>query len=120
MDLGEEEKGFVESSGSQLLFNRKFVNPDNATCWLNSSLQLVLLSLDYSTTANENIFTLNLGRELLKLKDDQGQFHDASIVKDIIIAAEDTRIATRLSEESCRIIDKNLLRKQHEYVRNTS
>ena len=77
-------------------FNRKFNNPDMATCWLNSCLQFILIAMDYD---KDNLtFDSELGVELLRLhRINQDISLDPSVVKDIIVSTEDTRIATRLS-----------------------
>ena len=47
-------------------FKRKFDNPDSATCWLNSCLQLILIAMDYDESTQ--VFNSELGRELLELQ----------------------------------------------------
>ena len=78
-------------------FKRKFRNLDGTSCWLKSCLQLVLASLDYSQTGQS--FTSELGLELFRLQNCNLSCPlESTEVKHIIVAAEDTRIATRLSE----------------------
>ena len=80
------------------IFRRRFKNPDMATCWLNSCLQLLLCAMDQK---KDEEFNSELGTELKNLQTNQSQdCLDPTIVKDIIVTCEDTRIATRLSEIS--------------------
>ena len=78
-------------------FKRKFKNVDMATCWLNSCLQLLLTAIDDCVA--QPVCTSELGRELIKLKlNDEDESLEPTIVKHIVVTAEDTRIALRLSE----------------------
>ena len=80
-----------------------------ATCWLNSCLQLMLTAMDYCVSTSS--LTSELGNELLRLHSSQpGISLDPSIIKNIIVTAEDTRIATRLSELATEAIDQSQLR----------
>ena len=82
--------------GNQI-FKRRFENPDMATCWLNSCLQLVLCAMDQNSGGH--VFNSELGIELERLQLNQsGMPLDPTSVKDIIVTCEDTRIATQLSE----------------------
>ena len=74
---------------------RRFQNPDMNTCWLNACLQLVLLALDYDETFNERLVSSELGRELLKMKTDESEHLNPLSIKEILVDAEDTRIATK-------------------------
>ena len=49
-DKTEGQKPRVESTNTEVnvQWSRRFKNPDLATCWLNSCLQLVLCGLDHS------------------------------------------------------------------------
>ena len=47
-------------------WERKFKNIDQATCWLNACLQLLLTAIDHSSPPP--LFTSELGRELIRLK----------------------------------------------------
>ena len=96
-------------------FRRKFLNPDYSTCWLNSCLQLLLTALDHVDSSAS--FKSELGEELIRLRDsDQESSLDPTVVKNIIVTAEDTRIAVRLSELEAEIKDKEELRHQTEIV----
>ena len=96
-------------------FNRKFINSDLATCWLNSCLQLILISIDHS---QENFdLSSELGNELIKLWiNNEGKTLDPVTVKNIIVAAEDTRVASRLSILTQEIKDPVELNKQKRAV----
>ena len=86
-------------------FKRRFLNLDWTNCWLNSCLQLILSALDHSNSVHA--FTSELGQELLRLQRSEPEFAlDAANVKQIIVTAEDTRIATRLSELQEEIADR--------------
>ena len=83
----------------QSMFLRRFQNQDKATCWLNSCLQLLLLAVDYH--GQSSLFFSELGRELLRLQTENTDTElNPSTVKNILVAAEDLRIAVRLSELS--------------------
>ena len=100
-------------------FKRRFENPDMTTCWLNSCLQLILTAIDYEELTITRIFSSELGQELLKLHFKSGKEPlDPTIIKDIIVTSEDTRIATRLSELSYEIIDRRHLEEQSMQIRN--
>ena len=89
-------------------FQRKFKNIDMATCWLNSCLQLVLTAMDNFITPGSSIS--ELGTELLRLQSSEPNIPlDPSIVKHIIVTAEDTRIAMRLSDLSTDKLDQDQL-----------
>ena len=78
-------------------FERKFINADMATCWLNSCLQLMLTAIDH----NQECFDLSseFGQELQRLWINvEKKTLDPTTVKNIIVAAEDIRISTMLSE----------------------
>ena len=88
-------------------FSRKFLNIDLTTCWLNSCLQLILVALDHHDGWE---FYSELGIELSELKaNDPHVFLNAIQVKNILITAEDTRIATRMSELRHEVIDQDQL-----------
>ena len=92
-------------------FSRKFLNKDLTTCWLNSSLQLVLNGIDHLQCIKT--FTSELGRELTNLRSQNSiECLDATLVKQLLTTAEDIRIATRMSELTHDIKDENLLRKR--------
>ena len=96
-------------------FTRRFMNPDMSTCWLNSCLQLILSGFDHFYP--EIAFQSNLGLELMVLKNIQPtQCIDPTVLKNIIVYAEDTRIATRKSELTSEIKDKEELAKMLENV----
>ena len=88
-----------------------------ATCWLNSCLQLILTAMDHSISTQS--FTSELGEELLQLQHgDQNTSLDPTNIKDIVVTAEDTRIATRLSELSTEIHDQRQLDERTRAIEN--
>ena len=113
-DLEEEM-----NSSSIKRFNRKFLNVDASTCWLNSCLQLLLTALDRF----EDITFLfsDLGCELLSLRNSEADSLNPQIFKDILVTTEDTRIAKRLSdvtgsfndEVEARNEERIILRERH-------
>ena len=114
-NLQEDDQVTVEISEG---FKRKFENPDMSTCWLNSCLQLILTGLDYDEYVSLK-FNSELGLELLRLQSNsQYNSLDPTIIKDILTATEDLRIASRLSELSYRITDQNELERQSRQLRN--
>ena len=89
-----------------------------ATCWLNSCLQLVLTALEYDEYTQQG-FNSELGKELLTLQSKaKTDTLDPTNVKDIVVAAEDVRVATRLSDLSYQIINKDELEEQSNRIRN--
>ena len=97
-------------------FKRKFLNPDYATCWLNSCLQLVLTALDHFDSPS--IFESELGLELIRLRDsNQESSLNPTTVKNIIVATEDTRIAVRISQLEAEIQNEAELEHQINVVR---
>ena len=98
-------------------FRRKFLNPDYATCWLNSCLQLLLIAIDHFDSPCS--FDSELGTELICLRDsNQEDSLDPTTVKTIIVAAEDTRIALRLSELEAEIQNEAELEHRSNVVRS--
>ena len=98
-ELFQKNKTTINNSQKSLdqSFKRKFKNVDMATCWLNSCLQLLLTAIDDCVA--QPVCTSELGRELIKLKlNDEDESLEPTIVKHIVVTAEDTRIALRLSE----------------------
>ena len=99
----EKEKGYInleprkENNSS---YRRKFLNPDSASCWLNSCLHLLLVAFDHSEW-NTEIFS-EFGKELYSMKCSNSI--DPTTIKDIMVFAEQTRIAIRKSE----IMNKSL------------
>ena len=90
-----------------------------STCWLNACLQLILTAIDYNELLAKHSLTSELGQELLRLHTISGKMTlDPSEIKNIIVAAEDTRVATRLSEISYEIINQSLLEEQSAQIRN--
>ena len=112
-----EEQQDRNSDVNNQSFKRKFNNLDMATCWLNSCLQLILSAFDHSlSTAN---FSSELGKELLFLhSSDQTKSLDPTTVKYIVVTAEDTRIATRLSELTAETDDQDQLASQSRAIEN--
>ena len=88
-DISEDFEHFEEFG-----FARKFLNADGVSCWLNSCLQLILAALD---RIEDYSLSSNLGRELLKMRDSTASSLHSSIIKDIIITTEDSRVATKIS-----------------------
>ena len=100
-------------------FTRRFQNPDMATCWLNACLQLILTGISLDEYTATNSFTSELGQELLRLYSiSEKEPLDPSHIKEIMIATEDTRIATRLSEISYQVINKSLLERRSAQIRD--
>ena len=97
-------------------FKRKFENFDMATCWLNSCLQLLLTAIDHSEESLS--FSSELGNELKRLQMNNDNILNPTTVKNIIVTAEDTRIATRLSEITSEIDDQIELENQAMAVEN--
>ena len=90
-NLQEDDQVTVEISEG---FKRKFENPDMSTCWLNSCLQLILTGLDYDEYVSLK-FNSELGLELLRLQSNsQYNSLDPTIIKDILTATEDLKIAS--------------------------
>ena len=88
-----------------------------ATCWLNSCLQMLLSALDQNS--NDHLFNSELGLELQRLQLNLfGGSLDPTIVKDIIVTCEDTRIATRLSELQSEIFDPAELERQSNLIQS--
>ena len=111
----KKKKQNISTSGN--VFTRRFENPDRATCWLNSCLQLVLTALDYDEFS-QLAFSSELGRELISMKlNSKTNLLDPTNCKDIVVTAEDVRIATRLSELSYQILDKNKLEEQSDRIK---
>jgi len=86
------------------------------TCWLNSCLQLILVALDHHDGWE---FYSELGIELSELKaNDPHVFLNAIQVKNILITAEDTRIATRMSELNNEVSNQEELNKRIRNIEN--
>ena len=68
-----------------------------SSCWLNACLQLILAGFDHS--AQDLQFASELGKEMIKMHNLNSNFCiDPTIVKDLLVYTEDTRIALRKSE----------------------
>ena len=116
-ELEPEIEEDVINANRNPIFNRRFINPDMATCWLNACLQLILGALDLNLDAD--LFDSELGHELEQLRlNPGGGSLDPTSVKDIIVTCEDTRIATRLSELQSEIFDQEELNRQSEVVQS--
>ena len=103
-DSDKDEEETERRTSSDQTFKRRFGNSDMTTCWLNSCLQLVLNAMDHIELVER--FPSELAEELMKLQSNQKQFPlDSTFVKHIIVTAEDTRIATRISEVEREIRD---------------
>ena len=115
----EQQKTMLVDEQRTTYFNRRFCNPDMASCWLNACLQLILTAISFDEYTARNSFTSELGRELLTLFSMSGKESlDPSRLKELIISSEDTRIATRLSEISYQVINQSLMEEQSAQVRN--
>ena len=100
------------------IFTRRFRNPDMATCWLNSCLQLILTAMDYDEFS-QLAFNSELGEELLALEtNSRTGALDPTNVKDIVVTAEDMRVAKRLSELSYQVINKDEVEEKAHLIRN--
>ena len=100
-----------------LTFQRRFLNPDMATCWLNACLQLVLNAMDQNS--GDHLFNSELGLELERLRlIPGGGSIDPSSVKDIIVTCEDTRIATLLSELHSENLEEEELKQRSQIIRD--
>ena len=97
------------------LFTRRFLNPDMATCWLNSCLQLILSAID-QCSASIHLHS-ELGTELRRLHESQDSL-DPTGTKNIIVTCEDTRISMRLSELETEIFDPEELENRSEIIRS--
>ena len=98
---------------------RRIKNPDMATCWLNSCLQLILTAMDYDEFS-AMILDSELGQELLTLhRNSKTKILDPSFIKDIIVTAEDVRVATRLSEISYQLLDNQQLSDRSSQIKNS-
>ena len=62
-------------------FRRRIINPDMASCWLNSCLQLILTAFDHSESDIE--FFSELGKEFKKIQ--RLSSIDPTNTKDIIV-----------------------------------
>ena len=85
-------------------FGRKFKNIDMTSCWLNSCVQLTLTAIDHCES--QGTLTSELGLELLHLQlSENNKSLESTNLKYILVTAEDTRIATRISELAAEIDD---------------
>ena len=116
IDYIQKNRKSPESNRPKYQFRRKFVNPDLATCWLNSCLQLILIAMDYDESTK--VFNSELGKELLRLQSNQNESLNPLNVKDILVSSEDMRIATRLSELTSEITDQIELEDQTRNIQN--
>ena len=109
-------KPLVATGNYKKNFRRKFMNVDYSTCWLNSCLQLMLTALDQCESPT--LLNSELGEELMRLRNsDQDISLDPTTAKNIIVAAEDTRIAIRISEIEKEVNDEAQRQRQIENVR---
>ena len=97
------------------IFRRKCMNVDYETCWLNYCLQLVLTAMDHS--ASPLSFDSELGEELIRLNSSEQDILNPATTKIIIVGAEDTRIALRISELETEIDDEDQLEYRVKAVR---
>ena len=109
----------VRKVHQKALFARKFENPDMTTCWLNSCLQLTLTAIDYDEHTATRVLTSELGKDLLRLHACSGKSSlDPSLIKDIIVTTEDTRIAMKISDVSYNLIHPDQHDIQERQIRN--
>ena len=115
--LSTEEQNSHTIAVDDQVFTRRFNNPDMATCWLNSCLQLLLSALDQQSSCIQ--FDSELGIELRRLQiNESGRALDPTGIKDIIVACEDTRIAMRLSELQLEVFHPDELDRQSRLVQS--
>ena len=108
LDSSQESNPEMRVGNMYHNFRRKFLNPDYATCWLNSCLQLILSGFDHFDFTSQ--FESELGLELIRLRDSNEESSlNPTAVNTIIVAAEDTRIALRISELEAEIQDETEL-----------
>ena len=107
----------VVNKDSIAYFKRRILNPDTTSCWLNACLQLILTAFDHLTHPLE--LASELGKELFKIQNIQDdQSIDPSSVKNIIVFAEDTRIAVRKSEIMSQGLNNEELKRQLKSIDN--
>ena len=87
------------------------------TCWLNAYLQLILAALDHKEPSFDISSELEYELIALKINEEGGSLIPTN-VKNIIVTAEDTRIATRISELSAEIDDQIQLQNQIRQVKD--
>ena len=110
----ESDESELESVNT---FQRRFENPDMATCWLNACLQMMLCAMDQDISNLE--FNSELGLELKRLQvNSESESLDPTYIKDIIVTSEDTRIATRLSELQSEGLDPVELKRRSQIIQN--
>ena len=100
-----------DSLSDNQMFKRRFRNIDMSSCWLNSCLQLVLTAFDHSSVP----ISLNseLGNELQRLLISEIETSlDPTIVKDILVSTEETRVSLRISELEAEI--ENQIELEHQ------
>ena len=74
-----------------------------SSCWLNACLHLILTALDHSESDTTIDLFSELGKELIRIQ--KSIVIDPTITKDILVFAEETRIASRKSEVMSEIQD---------------
>ena len=114
----QKQTSFMHT-GEKISFRRRFDNPDSASCWLNSCLQLILAAMDFQVHVAKSSFTSELGLELLNLlsKSNEESLNPTN-AKNIITLAEDTNIAMQLSEIGQEVVDKNRLKNRTQQIEN--
>ena len=81
----------VRFTESPSIVQRRFLNKDNATCWLNTNLQLVLTAFDFENNLERN--GSSLWKNLIALKNmDSSIVLDPSEVKTNLIKTEKRRM----------------------------
>ena len=97
-NVPESYKESNKEEPKQLIsFRRRIRNPDMASCWLNSCLQLILTALDYCR--NDIEFNSDLGTELLSLQRKRSkQILNPTRVKQLLVEADEMRNVLRKSE----------------------
>ena len=92
-------------------FQRRIINPDLSSCWLNSCLQLLLAAIDGKLPAES--FNSNLGVSLETLHStDVSLPLDPSGIRHLITEADDLRINSEKNELAKIIMDPRELRKR--------
>ena len=81
-----------------------------SSCWLNACLHLILTALDHSKSEETMEYFSELGKELKRIQN--LIVIDPTDTKEIMVFAEDTRIATRKSEVMSQIQDQQEQEKQ--------
>ena len=99
MNVDDPEASFDYgcTPGSGFIPQRRIVNKDATSCWLNSCLQLILTAMD--TSSNSIEFQSRLGIQLVNLHKTNIRVNlDPSQIRRTLTEAEDERIRNRIEE----------------------